>query len=1617
MRKKTVFFTLIVGLMAVIAIFMVTNKGRQPLDMTNALAAEIEMEPTNFDSAGVDTASQFMVKASTYIDPKIVEENISVDPKIELTVKEEKSSGKILLIPEEPLEADEIYQFTLDLTGSHPLKWAFQTKGEFKVNGTLPRDKSTGVPTNSGIEITFSHGKFEDIDKFFEISPETKGRFEKHKKTAVFVPDSLDPGTIYTVKLKKGLKLADSDVSLAEDLVFQFETQDPAQHNQNKEYFEFFTNTMEFESSTSPVIPLGYYRSDGDTAPELEFTLYKYQDSKAYIESIQEREKVPYWAYFSRSQYLAKTKDLAEVRSFTAILRGYNGENFLEFPEALAPGYYLGEVKLGTIVRQIWLQVSNLAVYTSVGENKTLVWVNNLADGKPAVNASVILPGSEEAFTNDKGLAEIPDLQTEDIEDAGVFITVNLGDNETVATVKPNWYRPMTEKGESGLVTQDFWEYFYLDRGLYKPDDTVHFWGLIKGREAEIDTPRQVTIALTKWQSGPDQDAVLEEKQVDVEANVFTGEMKLPDLIPGYYNLTVKLDDLTIIQRGFDVQTYTKPAYRIDVVPEKKALFAGDTMEFEVATTCFEETPVPKVTLKYNLDKPGELTTDIEGKATIRYTPEYRSHYYGAVQYRYFYLNANLPESGEISANTSVIVLNNDIDIKAEGEIKNLKGNINIDVDKLTVDKVNNGEADPWESDAFVSGKGANIPVAVSVFRQEWDKIEDGEYYDFINKVVVKKYRYNERKVLVEETQAVTDRNGKASFSFDTEDKKSYFVQLTAQDSKNNLAKTEIYLSGGSYPQYYGYSWYYLDDKDSEGKYSEGEEVLLTVKNNENEVPERAGGFLFYTAQRGIMDYQIQDTGSYKTLFAREDIPNFWVKGVYFDGRAYHETTDYLVAFDEKEKALVINISADKEVYRPKDKVQVNLEVRDKEGRPVAATVNLNLVDEALFMLSPQEVDTLRSLYGDFLSSGILMTSTTHDNPANYFGGGAERGGEGGSGRQDFKDTAFFETITTGKDGKASVSFTVPDNLTAWRLTYQAVTKDLLGGSGTAKIKVRLPFFVDMVLNERYLAGDRPVINLRSLGTDLDEGREVAYHVEVTRGEKEEVFDEKLTGKAFLSTPVTLPALEEGDHQITVTAIGAGQQDTLTRSFQVAESYMTQEKTDYALLTAKSKITAETNKPVTLTFADANLSQYLSNLLSLAHVDGSRVEQKLVPQIAVELLKENYAQFEYLPLIPDQNLSSYQTEDGGIAILPYGSSDLEVSAKIAPWAKDHFDLGALALYFGQVINDPKETRERGIIALYGLASLGEPVLQEVELAAKESDLTLSEQLYLILALSELGNEQPAGKMLKQILKTYGEANGPYMQINSGNDKDDLVKITGLAALATQRLMLDESNMLHRYVMENPPQDELTYLEEIAFLQNSLGKLTPGEVGFTYIIEGKKQDVELEPGETYSLVLTPEKLEFLSFENIKGEVGVTSLYQGAFTPSGENSLEGVSIKRDYQVEGKSTRQFQAGDLVEVKVSFNMGGKAPNGSYRITDYLPSGLKLVEKPYSFDVAKNNLGWPVEVDGQKVVFMVSEKGSFRYYARIINQGSFTAENMTLQHVENGKIYGMTASDKVDIK
>lgn len=69
---------------------------------------------------------------------------------------------------------------------------------------------------------------------------------------------------------------------------------------------------------------------------------------------------------------------------------------------------------------------------------------------------------------------------------------------------------------------------------------------------------------------------------------------------------------------------------------------------------------------------------------------------------------------------------------------------------------------------------------------------------------------------------------------------------------------------------------------------------------------------------------------------------------------------------------------------------------------------------------------------------------------------------EAGNGeiRGNFGDTACFETVETDSKGKATVTFTLPDNVTTYTATAHSANKDLYVGVNTLDIVSKLNFFV-----------------------------------------------------------------------------------------------------------------------------------------------------------------------------------------------------------------------------------------------------------------------------------------------------------------------------------------------------------------------------------------------------------------------------------------------------------------------------------------------------------------------------------------------------------------------------
>ncbi|MCG2685942.1 hypothetical protein L6258_01060, partial [Candidatus Parcubacteria bacterium] len=913
---------------------------------------------------------------------------------------------------------------------------------------------------------------------------------------------------------------------------------------------------------------------------------------------------------------------------------------------------------------------------------------------------------------------------------------------------------------------------------------------------------------------------------------MYVGEVPLSNLQPGYYNIDIKSGENTIVSRGFQVLTYTKPAYKIDITPSSRAVFGGEIVTFAGQTDFFEGTPVPKVGLSYSGSISGQTTSDNYGEFEIVYPTEYaeRDEYGSLIHYpraQTVNVNPSLAEEGEIIGGARLAVFGSDAALRASTEIVESKGTVRVEVNRIVLDRLNDGGA---EDDDYLGEPLADQPVSGALYENRWEKEEVGEYYDFINKVVRKKYRYHSVRDFLGEISLVADRRGQAVYEFTLDLDKYYIVELETVGSRGRTAYETVYLYGTRY-NYFGResNYYHIDSGDPTVGYSVGDQVSLTFKNGSEVLP--SGGenrYLFNVAQRGIRDFQPQNSPTFEFEFEDAYVPNVSVSGIYFNGRTFFDGGTSLVRFDTQDKKLNITVSPDKSSYRPGEQVNLDVAVVDGEGRGQRAEVNISLVDEALFKLQDQSVDTLGSLYRS-VGSGILQTYVSHQYPLDL--AGAEGGGcflagtkirmsdgpdkdiedievgdliltrdearssrlvaakvtetfehivseyllindflevtpehnlfvngrwtvaedvrpgdyllndrdewfevasieslrgrfevynlevekqrtffAGGvfvhnqKGRNFFADQAFFGVVQTDGGGHGRVGFKLPDNLTSWRITYQGISESLGAGYGARLLPVKLPLFVDVVLNEEYLVADKPIIKLRAFGEGLNSGQEVVFELEApTLGLEKGL---KISGRAFEAAPFELPNLSEGEHQISITARSGGLEDTLTRKIRVYRSRLTKSEVNYYQLAEDTQVVGGEQYPTTLIFSDQNRGRYYSILTQLAYAFGDRIDQKLARIRARQLLNE-YFEENAPPEALDS--SNYQTPSGGLSLFPYSDADLTLSAKIAVISGDEFDQAALQQYFLGILNDPDEGRERAVVSLYGLAALGEPV--------------------------------------------------------------------------------------------------------------------------------------------------------------------------------------------------------------------------------------------------------------------------------------------------------------------
>ncbi|MBP1627586.1 MAG: hypothetical protein H6Q00_2061 [Holophagaceae bacterium] len=294
--------------------------------------------------------------------------------------------------------------------------------------------------------------------------------------------------------------------------------------------------------------------------------------------------------------------------------------------------------------------------------------------------------------------------------------------------------------------------------------------------------------------------------------------------------------------------------------------------------------------------------------------------------------------------------------------------------------------------------------------------------------------------------------------------------------------------------------------------------------------------------------------------------PNVWaVFEIIAEGR--RQMVEVPIRVPRQDRRLEVKVQPDQERYQPGQKMRVNVEIRDFQGRPVSADLAVGVVDEAIYALSPElHPDPVR-FFNPTRRHAVLRAGSTdwsfydllrRQRPVwslKQTKRGEFKSDDADKVRQNFKDTAHWAPmIAVGSDGRASVDLSLPDNLTAWRATATALTSDTKIGVGRASRPSSKPLQVSLTLPRTLAVGEeaRVIAQVRNLSGQSLSGK---VRIEVANGKlggsPEAQFSLDNQGEYRFALPLSTD--KTGSLTVTARVEGGSLKDAERRSIQVLD--------------------------------------------------------------------------------------------------------------------------------------------------------------------------------------------------------------------------------------------------------------------------------------------------------------------------------------------------------------------------------------------------------------------------------------------------------------------------------
>ncbi|WP_096669863.1 alpha-2-macroglobulin family protein [Dolichospermum compactum] len=797
--------------------------------------------------------------------------------------------------------------------------------------------------------------------------------------------------------------------------------------------------------------------------------------------------------------------------------------------------------------KQLWkepttygmVQLTNLGLFSQWFPESGLIRVHHLSDGSPVKAANIQIYQSKLA---DKSRPQPVPCATGKTDDKGILIIENnqltqcypklpssLPQLLVVASENQDWAFARTEEytGAYGYGIDAGWEaekpesrgVIFSDRQLYQPGEKAVFTAfadyLENGKiQEDKNSVYQVTLVNT---NGKNTD--LGTKTTN-EFSTFSLELPIPKNQPlGFYTIKAKGNKGQEISGEFRVAEFKPPNFKVDLQLNKEFAVIDDKIDVQVGSNYLFGSPVEGGEAKYFVTR---QQTNFIPKGWEEFSfgrqwfwPEESPNVPNDV----LQTNTKLDPNGKSNQTVTVAKdLPYPMTYRVDVQISDVS-NLSV-ANSQTFTALPNNRLIGLKSN-FVADAGKDFPVEFIVTDATGKPLENQRIhlelqqmkYSSVTKIVEgSKTPQNQVEYQTVGKTDITSTNIPQTVNLKPTVSGSYRIRANFSDSRDEITATDlqIWVTGENQVFWGEEEKDKLEVKLNKKEFKPGDTATALIQSP---YPE---GELYFAVIKDKPLYQqvVKIKGGAPQIqfpITPEMLPNAAVEAVLVrQGKPLNQVEPGslenlarigFAAFkvNLEDKYLKVQINPVEKSLEPGKEETVELELKDDQGNATKGQFTVMVVNEAVLQLTgyrpPNLVDTVyaeQSISTRFSDNrrDVKLAPLPQILPKGWgYGGGLSNALANTRIREDFQALAYYNgAVISDENGKAKISFKLPDNLTTWRIMVVATDGNLRFGNSDATFITTKPLITNAILPQFARIGDRILAGLSVTNTTTNTG-------------------------------------------------------------------------------------------------------------------------------------------------------------------------------------------------------------------------------------------------------------------------------------------------------------------------------------------------------------------------------------------------------------------------------------------------------------------------------------------------------------------------------------------------